>query len=939
MKNKTYRNITNIILTLVGITCSISVAIAQGIDNHLLSPKEIFEQDQETNADLMNDINYLYDNWYCIQDKEALIEKLIIDSNAPIISEYLQLIKSFYYLEKSMPKKAVSVLNDVEFNQLNGNNKYLRGRIFFQLNNYTRALENFNQADQILKENRNYIGQVYIKNSLIQVFGRIQNYDESYKYYIEGITLCERIGFDMGLFIIYRSYGNVINESDIESSHEILSKGWELVKLEDSVLWKVKYAVSYLRFLLRNSMFKEFTRVYNEVKSNYFENCLYLEWSSIETLYAHKMALDNKIDSSLYYDRKALKLRKKTGNQFFIGYSYLNIFNSLLQKKNFSDAKMNLDTAKTFLYNKGNIVTKRYYLQYLIKYHNNIYATNDTLQPIYQELLELNTNFFEDQQNTYVSKIQEENEINLNLQKEKYEIVLKSRQIRIWYISIIAILLLIISIGLFFLLKDKSKRFNRLRMKFKKSFLTLSDYKREIKQLKNIFENSITGFFILNTDGKIKFVNKKGEQLFGEGSTGLMDQSFSKYFNEADLLLVSSTIKAVAENFEDKELEIDISKLSNSRKVISLSFSPMIINEVLESILVIALDVTGKIRALELEKEQANVLQTLFNSITESILLLDGDFNVKHINNTGARRLGKTVDEVIGVPYFNILPEPLLKTRKEKLQQSIDEKNPVVYSEDIDSYNTMISYFPSFNADGSIAYVAEFAQDITERRLAHEQINSLRQKVLRSQMNPHFIFNSLNAIQSYVLKNEAANAVKYLSSFAKLIRMILDSSRFDYINLSKEINILEYYLDLQQLRFGERFSYKLDIDPEIDLELVLIPAMLAQPFIENSIEHGLQYSAKPGLVQISFEKAKDHIVFKVVDNGIGREASQKLQQDNLHKSKSLSTQLFKERLFTLNKFSGKKINYDIVDLKGDQGEAKGTMVIINLPIMYRHNAL
>ena len=247
----------------------------------------------------------------------------------------------------------------------------------------------------------------------------------------------------------------------------------------------------------------------------------------------------------------------------------------------------------------------------------------------------------------------------------------------------------------------------------------------------------------------------------------------------------------------------------------------------------------------------------------------------------------------------------------------------------------MISYFPHIDSRGEINYIAEFAQDITDRRIANEQINSLRQKVLRSQMDPHFIFNSLNAIQSYVLKNDSLKAVKYLNSFARLIRMILDSSRYDYISLNKEIDILKYYLDLQQLRFGDKFEYHLSIDTDIDTNSLLIPAMLAQPFIENAIEHGLQHLEDKGSVKISFTQSNDNIVFKVLDNGIGREASLKINKDVKPKKQSLSTQLFKERLYTINKFSGKKLTYNIVDLKNDQGHAKGTMVIINLPLIFK----
>jgi LytS/YehU family sensor histidine kinase len=321
--------------------------------------------------------------------------------------------------------------------------------------------------------------------------------------------------------------------------------------------------------------------------------------------------------------------------------------------------------------------------------------------------------------------------------------------------------------------------------------------------------------------------------------------------------------------------------------------------------------------------------------VSESIILIGANRKIQLLNSTAAARLGSVVEDLIDADYLESIPFHTREVREKKLSEVIETGKMVVFNEEKESYNYLISYYPSTNPEGMVEFVAEFSQDITERRLATEHINSLRQKVLRSQMNPHFIFNSLNAIQSYVLKNDAPQAVKYLNSFARLIRMILDSSRYDYITLAKEIKILEYYLELQQLRFGDKFIYQLEIDKNLDIEGLLIPAMLAQPFIENSIEHGLQHLEDKGKVKISFVKVKNSVVFKVVDNGIGREASYKIQEKIQHKDTSLSTQLFKERLYTLNKFSGKKITYNIVDLKDDAGVAKGTMVIINLPLIYK----
>ncbi|MCH8318855.1 MAG: tetratricopeptide repeat protein, partial [Bacteroidetes bacterium] len=124
-------------------------------------------------------------------------------------------------------------------------------------------------------------------------------------------------------------------------------------------------------------------------------------------------------------------------------------------------------------------------------------------------------------------------------------------------------------------------------------------------------------------------------------------------------------------------------------------------------------------------------------------------------------------------------------------------------------------------------------------RAKHKNIE-LEQKLLRSQMNPHFIFNSLTSIQSFIYKHNSAEAGKYLSSFARLMRLILENSRQEYVSLEKEITTLDHYLTLQKLRFVNKFTYAIDVDPNIDIETMAIPPMLAQPFIENALEHGIR---------------------------------------------------------------------------------------------------
>jgi tetratricopeptide (TPR) repeat protein len=213
---------------------------------------------------------------------------------------------------------------------------------------------------------------------------------------------------------------------------------------------------------------------------------------------------------------------------------------------------------------------------------------------------------------------------------------------------------------------------------------------------------------------------------------------------------------------------------------------------------------------------------------------------------------------------------------------------------------------------------------------SQQRTMQLEQKLLRSQMNPHFIFNSLIAIESYIYKNEPKEAGRYLSNFAKLMRLILENSREEYIPLSKEIKTLEYYLQLQKNRFDDNFEYAIEVADNIDPDAIGIPPMLAQPFIENSIEHGLKNADKKGEIRILFRLQNDQLVFEVRDNGIGLEKAMAIKDENKEHT-SIATVITKERLSALNRRKRKKIRLLIDELKDSLNNVLGTQVSFSIP--------
>ncbi|MEM8846695.1 MAG: histidine kinase [Bacteroidota bacterium] len=199
-------------------------------------------------------------------------------------------------------------------------------------------------------------------------------------------------------------------------------------------------------------------------------------------------------------------------------------------------------------------------------------------------------------------------------------------------------------------------------------------------------------------------------------------------------------------------------------------------------------------------------------------------------------------------------------------------------------------------------------------------------KALRAQMNPHFIFNSLNSIGEYILNNDTQAASDYLSKFARLMRMTLENSDKQLITLEEDIQLLNTYLAIEQKRFDKAFEFEIKVINDIDADEVLLPPMLLQPFVENSIVHGLSKSAKSGKILISFQSEQQELICSVEDNGVGR-AKSKRNNGNLKKS-SMGVSITQNRIEVLNKTKSANGSVKIIDKEA------GTKVIVSLPLTF-----
>lgn len=215
--------------------------------------------------------------------------------------------------------------------------------------------------------------------------------------------------------------------------------------------------------------------------------------------------------------------------------------------------------------------------------------------------------------------------------------------------------------------------------------------------------------------------------------------------------------------------------------------------------------------------------------------------------------------------------------------------------------------------------------------ITNQKNNLLKQKLLVSQMNPHFIFNSLNAIQNYIFKQDSLKAGTYLTQFSELIRMILDYSRKDYISIDDEMKFLRNYLELQKLRFENKLEYHIDVDSSIETEFVHIPPMLAQPFIENAIEHGIFHKETNGKIEIRLFFENKKLVYEIEDNGIGIEEAMKLKSKLKSSYESLATVITKERISSMNQEQKHLFDIEIIDKKNLQADTTGVKVKLVIP--------
>ena len=214
-----------------------------------------------------------------------------------------------------------------------------------------------------------------------------------------------------------------------------------------------------------------------------------------------------------------------------------------------------------------------------------------------------------------------------------------------------------------------------------------------------------------------------------------------------------------------------------------------------------------------------------------------------------------------------------------------------------------------------------------------KQLAEVEMTALRAQMNPHFIFNCLNSIESFVVKNDTLKASTYLNDFARLIRLILQNSRSKFVPLRDELEALELYLEMESLRFVNRFEYEINIDENVNINSVEVPPMIIQPYVENAIWHGLMHKEEKGMISIDIDRVNGMLHCSIEDDGIGREKSAEINASKAKRHKSsMGMQITQDRIAMLNELYQTHTSINIIDLYSHDGRPSGTRVELDIPV-------
>lgn len=333
-------------------------------------------------------------------------------------------------------------------------------------------------------------------------------------------------------------------------------------------------------------------------------------------------------------------------------------------------------------------------------------------------------------------------------------------------------------------------------------------------------------------------------------------------------------------------------------------------------------------------------------ALAGSLFLVGGAITATVMNYAGA----ETTNQLAQMPLFYLVVSQLLEILCFSL--ALGRRSHLNKVEKIQAQNQLIQQLEEnqrLQHDHTLDLQRQLAQRETEvltkaSALEEQRISQLRSDFerrvaeaemagLRSQMNPHFIFNCLNSIKLYAIENESEKASEYLTKFSRLIRMVLENSRSERVTLQNELETLRLYMEMEAMRFKQKLSFRIDVAPEVDAKFLEIPPLLIQPYVENAIWHGLMHKPEGGTVCVRATLLQETLLqLTITDDGVGRTRSAELKSKSASHRKSFGLKMTSERISLVNQLYHTHTQVTIRDLVDTDGQPAGTEVVLQIPI-------